>query len=124
ASHFAPDHLDAALAAYRSQFRPSAYLDKPHVMAAMTVIAADTDEEAELLASRQDQPFVRLRSGDPGRLPQPTPGYRRPSPATATVSPKTRGPCSSTSGRPGRLARRKRWQPGSRALSRGPRPTN
>jgi len=76
ASHFAPDHLDAALAAYRSQFRPSATLERPHAMAAMTVIAADTDEEAELLASSQDQSFVRLRSGDPGKLPPPVPGYR------------------------------------------------
>jgi len=83
ASHFAPDHLDAALAAYRSQFRPSAYLDKPHAMAAMTVIAADTDEEAELLASSQDQAFVRLRSGDPGQLPPPVPGYRATLPESA-----------------------------------------
>ncbi|MEO5707438.1 MAG: LLM class flavin-dependent oxidoreductase [Alteraurantiacibacter sp.] len=76
ASHFAPDHLDAALAAYRQQFRPSAYLDKPHAMAAMTVICADTDAEAELLASSQDQAFVALRTGDPGPLPPPVPGYR------------------------------------------------
>ena len=50
ASHFAPDHLDAALELYRKQFRPSAALERPHAMAAMTVIAADTDEEAVLLA--------------------------------------------------------------------------
>ncbi len=83
ASHFAPDHLDAALAAYRSQFRPSAALDKPHAMAAMTVICADSDEEAELLASSQDQAFVRLRSGDPGQLPPPVPSYRETLPASA-----------------------------------------
>jgi len=84
ASHFAPDHLDAALAAYRSQFRPSASLDKPHAMAAMTVIAGDSDEEAELLASSQDQSFVRLRSGgDPGQLPPPVPGYRDTLPESA-----------------------------------------
>jgi luciferase family oxidoreductase group 1 len=83
ASHFAPDHLDAALIAYRSQFRPSAALDKPHAMAAMTVIAADSDEEAELLASSQDQAFVRLRSGDPGQLPPPVPGYRDNLPESA-----------------------------------------
>jgi luciferase family oxidoreductase group 1 len=76
ASHFAPDHLDAALAAYRSQFRPSPALDRPYAMAAMTVIAGETDEEAELLASSQDQAFVRLRSGDPGKLPPPVAGYR------------------------------------------------
>jgi luciferase family oxidoreductase group 1 len=76
ASHFAPDHLDAALAAYRQQFRPSAYLDRPHAMAAMTVICAEADAEAELLASSQDQAFVALRTGDPGPLPPPVPGYR------------------------------------------------
>jgi len=83
ASHFAPDHLDAALVAYRSQFRPSAVLDRPHAMAAMTVIAGETDEEAELLASSQDQAFVRLRSGDPGKLPPPVPGYRDGLPESA-----------------------------------------
>ena len=76
ASHFAPDHLDAALDTYRTQFQPSASLDKPHAMAAMTVICADSDEEALLLASSQDQSFVRLRSGDPGKLPPPQTGYR------------------------------------------------
>ena len=83
ASHFAPDHLDAALATYREQFRPSAALDKPHAMAAMTVIAGETDEEAELLASSQDQAFVRLRTGDPGKLPPPVPGYRDSLPESA-----------------------------------------
>jgi luciferase family oxidoreductase group 1 len=76
ASHFAPDHLDAALATYRQQFRPSPYLEKPYAMAAMTVICADSDAEAELLASSQDQAFVALRTGDPGPLPPPVPGYR------------------------------------------------
>ena len=83
ASHFAPDHLDAALSAYRSQFRPSPALAAPHAMAAMTVIAGETDEEAELLASSQDQAFVRLRSGDPGKLPPPVPGYRASLPDSA-----------------------------------------
>jgi luciferase family oxidoreductase group 1 len=76
ASHFAPDHLDEALATYRRDFRPSEHLDRPYCMAAMTVIAADTDEEAEYLASSQEQAFVRLRSGDPGKLPPPVRDYR------------------------------------------------
>ncbi len=83
ASHFAPDHLDAALAAYRAQFRPSETLAEPHVMAAMTVICAESDEEAETLASSQDQSFVRLRSGDPGKLPPPIPNYRDTLPLSA-----------------------------------------
>tara|TARA_B100001057_G_scaffold59696_1_gene52919 strand:- start:1373 stop:2353 length:981 start_codon:yes stop_codon:yes gene_type:complete len=76
ASHFAPTHLDEALRIYRQDFRPSEALQKPHVMAAMGVMCAETDEEAELLSSSQDQAFVRLRTGEPGKLPPPIPGYR------------------------------------------------
>lgn len=83
AAHFAPDHLDAALALYRREFQPSAQLAQPHVMVAMSVLCADTDDEAELIASSQAQSFVRLRSGQPGRLPPPVPGYRAALPAPA-----------------------------------------
>jgi luciferase family oxidoreductase group 1 len=51
ASHFAPDQLDVALAAYRGRFVPSSYLDKPQVMLSLSVVAADTDDEARLLFS-------------------------------------------------------------------------
>lgn len=83
ASHFAPDHLDAALEIYRRDFQPSEALEKPHVMAAMSVMCADTDEEAEYLASSQAQSFVRLRSGSPGKLPPPIRDYRESLPAPA-----------------------------------------
>lgn len=42
ASHFAPASLDAALAAYRDEFQPSRQLDRPYVMVAANVLAADT----------------------------------------------------------------------------------
>ena len=77
ASHFAPDYLDQALELYRRQFRPSEALAQPHVMAAMNVIAADSDGEAVLLASSIDQSFVALRSGTPGKLQPPVPAYRQ-----------------------------------------------
>ena len=76
ASHFAPDALDAALAIYRRDFRPSAQLDRPYAMAGFNVFAADTDAEAELLASSQQQSFVALRTGNPRQLPPPVAGYR------------------------------------------------
>jgi luciferase family oxidoreductase group 1 len=76
ASHFAPDQLDAALTLYRERFVPSAALDRPHVMVAMSVIAAESDADAVLLASSMDQSFVALRSGNPGKLKPPVPGYR------------------------------------------------
>ncbi|MFU7526974.1 LLM class flavin-dependent oxidoreductase [Qipengyuania sp. ASV99] len=81
AAHFAPDHLDAALELYRRDFQPSAALERPHVMVAMNVFAAKTDQAAQLLASSQQQSFVALRSGNPGKLPPPVAGYTADLPA-------------------------------------------
>ncbi|MDB5726153.1 MAG: luxA 2 [Novosphingobium sp.] len=83
ASHFAPAQLDAALTIYRERFEPSEELKAPHVMAAMTVICADTDPEAELLASTLDQSFVALRTGTPGRMKPPIANYRESLPPEA-----------------------------------------
>lgn len=87
ASHFAPDHLDAALTLYRRDFHPSAALAQPHVMVAMGVVCAETDAEAAFLGSSMDQSFVALRSGQPGRLPPPVEAYRDslPGPARAML---------------------------------------
>lgn len=76
ASHFAPDMLDEALDVYRRNFRPSDALKEPYAMAGFNVIGADTDEEATHLASSMQQSFVRLRTGEPGRLPPPVKDYR------------------------------------------------
>ncbi len=76
ASHFAPAALDQALEAYRRNFRPSAVLDRPYAAAAFNVLAADSDEEARLLASSTEQMFVAIRTGQPIELPPPVPGYR------------------------------------------------
>ncbi|NHZ61151.1 LLM class flavin-dependent oxidoreductase [Massilia genomosp. 1] len=75
ASHFAPAQMMQAVDLYRAQFRPSAQLDKPYVMLGFNVFAADTDEQAALLATSMQQAFVNLRSGRPGRLQAPVSGY-------------------------------------------------
>ncbi len=87
AAHFAPDHLDAALELYRRDFQPSEALDRPHVMVAMNVFAAETEEEALLLSSSQQQSFVRLRTGNPGKLPPPIRDFTAslPDPARAML---------------------------------------
>jgi luciferase family oxidoreductase group 1 len=77
ASHFAPEMLDQALKIYRDEFRPSAQLSKPYTFAAMTIIAAETDDEAEYLASSLQQSFIRLRTGTPGQLPPPIKDYKK-----------------------------------------------
>jgi luciferase family oxidoreductase group 1 len=47
ASHFAPQLLEPAVAAYRREFKPSEQLAEPHVIAGVNVIAADTREAAQ-----------------------------------------------------------------------------
>jgi luciferase family oxidoreductase group 1 len=76
ASHFAPGLLDEAADMYRRNFRASAVLEKPYFMAGYNVFAADTDEEAELLASSQQQAFVAIRTGQSIQLPPPVAGFR------------------------------------------------
>ena len=75
ASHFAPQMMMEALDLYRHRFQPSAQLAEPYVMLGFNAIVADTDEEAELLATSQQQAFVALRTGTPVKLPPPRPGY-------------------------------------------------
>ena len=75
ASHFAPGALDEAIAVYRRDFKPSVQLDRPYVMAGYNVFAADNMEEARLLATSMQQAFVRLRTGQPGKLQPPVLGY-------------------------------------------------
>ncbi|WP_409268390.1 LLM class flavin-dependent oxidoreductase [Massilia sp. BHUDP2] len=75
ASHFAPQMMMQAIEIYRSTFRPSKQLDKPYVMLGFNVFAADTDAEAQVLATSMQQAFVNLRSGRPTKLQPPVPGY-------------------------------------------------
>ena len=71
ASHFAPDQMGEAIDLYRQRFRPSAYLAKPHLMLGLGAFAAETDEEARVLFTSQQQAFANLRRGRPGPLPRP-----------------------------------------------------
>jgi alkanesulfonate monooxygenase SsuD/methylene tetrahydromethanopterin reductase-like flavin-dependent oxidoreductase (luciferase family) len=65
-----------AISLYRSTFRPSDRLDRPYVMLGFNVFAADTDDEAQLIASSMQQAFVNLRTGGrPIQLPKPVEGY-------------------------------------------------
>ena len=75
ASHFAPQMLEPAIALYRERFEPSEQLDKPHVMLGFNAIVADTDAEAQLLATSVQQAFVALRTGQAVKLPPPKENY-------------------------------------------------
>lgn len=47
ASHFAPDHLDQAVALYRERFKPSEQYPEPYTIVAVNVVADDTTEAAQ-----------------------------------------------------------------------------
>jgi luciferase family oxidoreductase group 1 len=76
ASHFAPAQMMQAIELYRENFKPSEQLAKPYVMLGINVFAADTDKEAQVLATSWQQAFINVRSGRPARVPPPLPGYR------------------------------------------------
>jgi luciferase family oxidoreductase group 1 len=94
ASHFAPAMLAEALDVYRSTFRPSARLEKPHAMMAVGVCAADSDEEAAFLRSSQLLAFARLLSGRPGKLPRPTRDVDQDVPAPVMAQVRQAMSCS------------------------------
>ncbi|RAL23003.1 LLM class flavin-dependent oxidoreductase [Lujinxingia litoralis] len=71
ASHFSPTDPQPALDAYRHHFEPSEHFPRPHIILAAAVIVADTDEEAQRLATSWDLAMVRLRRGVPAPFPTP-----------------------------------------------------
>lgn len=71
ASHFSPQNTLPALDLYRRSFKPSDVLSEPYAMVALNVIAADTDEEAERLATSMHQQFLDLMRNNPGPLKPP-----------------------------------------------------
>ncbi|MAP94977.1 MAG: alkane 1-monooxygenase [Ponticaulis sp.] len=63
ASHFAPQALDVALKLYRERFKPSEQLSEPYAMAALSIVAAETDEEADFLSSSSKMSVADLFRG-------------------------------------------------------------
>lgn len=73
AGHFAPKLMIQAFEFYRENFQPSEYLDQPKTMACVNIIAADTNEEAELLSTSLYQMFLNLIRNDRKGLQPPVP---------------------------------------------------
>ena len=71
AYHFAPALLDAALSAYRSNFRPSVLHAEPRAMVAVSVLCAPTETEAVWLSGSTKLSILQLRTGHLGPLPSP-----------------------------------------------------
>lgn len=71
AHHFSAQNTLPALQIYREAFRPSAVLDEPYAMLGVSVVCADTDEQAQYLAAPSALTFLSLRRGKPIALPSP-----------------------------------------------------
>ena len=77
ASHFAPAHMMRALQIYREHYRPSPRNPSPYLMLGVNVIAADSEDDARLLATSGRQAFASLRLGMPIKLPPPNPAFEK-----------------------------------------------
>ena len=71
ASHFSPADPAPAMRAYRESFEPSEDFEHPSAILAVAVICEETSEHAERLATSMELAWVRMRSGNPGPLPNP-----------------------------------------------------
>ncbi|WP_077342349.1 LLM class flavin-dependent oxidoreductase [Pseudocolwellia agarivorans] len=71
ASHFAPASLDQAFEQYRRLFKPSSQLTQPYAMPCISVIVADTDEQAEYLFTSMQQRFLGMIRNQRGKLLPP-----------------------------------------------------
>ncbi len=63
ARHINPDDAETMMRAYRSGFSPSAHGAEPYAILALSAIAAETDEEAERLASSAYLSGLRFAQG-------------------------------------------------------------
>ncbi|MGX0037163.1 luciferase family oxidoreductase group 1 [Staphylococcus warneri] len=72
AGHFAPQQMKDAIQIYKDLFEPSKFLSEPYVIIGLNVIVADTDEEAEYLASSMAQVMVSITRGKMQPVQPPT----------------------------------------------------
>ena len=63
AGHFSELPPEGPMLAYRKEFASDGVLPAPHAILTLSVICADTDEEAERLASSARVAFARMRTG-------------------------------------------------------------
>jgi len=71
ASHFSPAAAEPAVRAYREAFEPSEDFPRPRVILALSVVCAETTEEAYELSLSVQLQFARIRKGEAGPVPSP-----------------------------------------------------
>jgi luciferase family oxidoreductase group 1 len=71
AAHFAPQQMMQAFQLYRANYRPSERNPRPYAMACIPVVAAETDDEAQLLSTSVRLKFLEIMRGVKDSLLQP-----------------------------------------------------
>lgn len=71
ASHFSPTPARPAIDAYLDAFTPSEDFPEPRVILALSVVCADTSDEAYELSLSVQLQFSRIRKGTAGPVPSP-----------------------------------------------------
>jgi luciferase family oxidoreductase group 1 len=71
AFHFADYDAASAMLSYREHFKPSPTMAQPYAILGTAVIAADTDAEAERIATSADLHYVRRAKGEYAPLASP-----------------------------------------------------
>jgi luciferase family oxidoreductase group 1 len=71
AHHFANYDATSAMLSYREHFKPSATLKEPYAILGVAVIAADSDSEADRIASSADLHYARRAKGEYAPLASP-----------------------------------------------------
>lgn len=71
ASHFSPTPAGPAFNAYATSFQPSPQFRKSHAILGVAVVCAETNEEADRLATTMDLAWLRIRRGEFRPLPSP-----------------------------------------------------
>ncbi len=76
AGHFAPSQMPQALRIYRERFQPSAECPEPYVLTAINIILADTNAEADLLATTVYETFTNIIRDTRRPFGPPSPGWQ------------------------------------------------
>ena len=71
AHHINPRAATTVMRYYHDHFVPSAQLQQPHAILTVSAVCADTEAQAETLASSLDLMFLQLQTGRLGALPSP-----------------------------------------------------
>ena len=71
AHHFATYEVVAAMRSYRERFQPSGWRERPLAILAIAVVCAETERDAERLASSMDLNWLRRSYGEYHPLPSP-----------------------------------------------------